>query len=106
MSVRYGPGQARERERDVRQRNALDELGAHTRLDVSCVRPYAEALEHRATDWRRPAGHESAGGKGARAGGWVCGLCHPAAVADVERRPISDLASPRDDRPQEDPDES
>lgn len=73
--------QDREQTRAVESRAAWGDLAAQLRAgadSVSCVRP--DELAHRRTDWRLPATDEL------EAGPWVCGLCHPPAPADVERR--------------------
>lgn len=81
QTVYYGPGQARERERDVHARNAASDLAVRFIPPgvPACIR--WDDPDHRATDWRvrRPRPGEGQP--------WVCGLCHPPhPQADVERR--------------------
>lgn len=90
--VKYGPGQDRERERDLAAHNARASaavlLGGVP--NVSCVRPFDP--DHRATDTRLR--------KNAPPGYWVCGVCHPSPLPDemLERR--ADLADADDASPE------
>lgn len=76
--------QRRQRERRVASRQAIGDVAAnlpdaHPDAPLGCVR--RESGKHRATDWRtRPRR------RGESPGRWVCGLCHPPPVEDVERR--------------------
>lgn len=87
MTVHYGPGVSRERERAVANRRAAGDIAAALAIakdaPVSCVRP-AE-LDHRATDWRATAA--TAPQRDGKPGPWVCGLCHPPLASfEVELR--------------------
>jgi hypothetical protein len=83
VTVYYGPGQERERERAVHGRNSLSGLAAALNRygTVACVRP--NDLDHRATDARLPADPEQR----LPAGQWTCQTCHETPTElETERR--------------------
>lgn len=86
MTVIYGPGQDRERERAVASRNSLAEMAADVYRDApACTVP--RDPEHRASDWRLRA--DQAADPPRPAGQWTCGVCHPYPDGlDVEGREL------------------